>query len=329
MIPKEPIGITSTVPSEIIFAAGRVPVDLNNIFISSDNPASFVAAAESAGFPVNYCAWIKGIYGALKSRPDIRTVIGVSQGDCGNTTALTDLLRHEGYEVIPFAYPAEPDTREMSVELRKLADRLDVSLPEAEAYGAGLAEARTLANTIDLMTWQDNIISGEENHLTLVNSSDFKGDPAVYETDLRKLINEAGKREPFKQEVRLGLAGVPPIVSDLYSKIEQSGARVVYNEVQYAFAMIGGENTLAERYAAYTYPYGAVTRAAKIKQEIARRDIKGLIHYVQSFCYHQLDDIVIRETAGVPVLRLEADKPGPMDARTAVRLEAFVETLVS
>lgn len=323
------IGITSTVPSEIIFASGRVPVDLNNIFISSADPSALVGEAEAAGFPVNYCAWIKGIYGALKSRPDIRKVIGVCQGDCGNTTALTDLLGHEGYEVIPFSYPAEADPRAIAAELEKLASRLGTTMEEAEDYGRRLVPVRGLAKTVDKMTWKDNVVTGEENHLALVNSSDFQGDPDVYADGLKALIAEAGTRAPFSQNVRLGLAGVPPIVSDLYTKIEDAGARIVYNEVQHAFAMTGGEETLAERYAAYTYPYGAVTRAAVIKREIARRGINGLIHYVQSFCYHQLDDIVIREMAGVPVLRLEADKPGPMDGRTAVRLEAFIETLTS
>lgn len=325
----EPIGITSTVPSEIIFASGRVPVDLNNIFITADDPAEMIKTAESSGFPVNYCAWIKGIYGALKSRPEIRTVIGVCQGDCGNTTALTDLLAHEGYEIIPFAYPAEPGRDAIMPELERLANRLGTRLSDAELAGQAMEHVRRLAGKVDRLTWEDNIISGLENHLALVNTSDFRGDPDRYAVELSGLIEEAAARQPIGGKIRLGLAGVPPIISDIYENVSRAGGQIVYNEVQSEFAMTGGEDNLADRYTAYTYPYGAGIRANKIKAEIDRRQINGLIHYVQSFCYHQLDDIVIRETAGVPVLRLEADKPGPMDARTAVRLEAFVETLVS
>lgn len=324
---KGPIGITSTVPAEIIFAAGYTPVDLNNIFISSANPASLIKTAEAAGFPVNYCAWMKGIYGALKKRPDIKTVIGVSQGDCGNTTALTDLLAHEGYEIVPFSYPAENDPAAVAIELERLAARLGTTVAAAEETSKSMAEARRLAKQIDVMTWQDNLISGEENHLSLVNMSDFQGDPLRYADSLARFINEAKNRTARTEPVRLGLAGVPPIISGLYSEIEKAGARVVYNEVQYEFAMAGGEEAMADRYAAYTYPYGAVLRAEKIGEEIQKRGLNGLIHYVQSFCYHQLDDIVIRESAGVPVLRLEADMPGAIDGRTAVRLEAFIETL--
>ncbi|MCP4363728.1 MAG: 2-hydroxyacyl-CoA dehydratase, partial [Planctomycetes bacterium] len=69
MVPKEPspensVGITTTVPIEIIFASGRVPVDLNNIFITDDDPSWLVEKAEGAGLPRNNCAWIKGLHSA-------------------------------------------------------------------------------------------------------------------------------------------------------------------------------------------------------------------------------------------------------------------------
>ena len=54
------IGLTSTIPVEIVFAAGLKPVDLNNVFINSDKAQKLVAQAESAGFAHNICAWIKG-----------------------------------------------------------------------------------------------------------------------------------------------------------------------------------------------------------------------------------------------------------------------------
>jgi len=61
----EKIGITTTVPVEVIYAAGCVPVDLNNIFIASANPQQLVEGAELAGYPRNVCAWIKGIYSVV------------------------------------------------------------------------------------------------------------------------------------------------------------------------------------------------------------------------------------------------------------------------
>lgn len=321
------IGITSTVPVEIIYAAGLTPVDLNNVFVNSDNPYRLVEEAEAAGFPRNYCAWIKGIYAALKHRPDIDTVIGVMQGDCSNTAALKDILINEGREFIPFAYPSDGDERLLSAELDKLSFRLGAKPERAEGMKDTLDQVRGLAHQIDALTWKDATISGSENHAALVNTSDFKGDPESFSHDLSSLLEKAGGRRPRSDHARLAYLGVPPIATDLYETIESLGASVVYNEVQREFSMPHGAATLLEQYAAYTYPYGARKRIAEIKREIVTRRIIGCLHYVQSFCYHQLDDIVIRDSLNVPVLRLEADKPGPLDSRAKMRLEAFIETL--
>ena len=74
------IGITATVPVEIIFAAGLRPVDLNNLFITHENPDSLVSQAEAAGFSYNTCAWIKGIYSTVINN-GINEVIAVTGGD--------------------------------------------------------------------------------------------------------------------------------------------------------------------------------------------------------------------------------------------------------
>jgi benzoyl-CoA reductase/2-hydroxyglutaryl-CoA dehydratase subunit BcrC/BadD/HgdB len=68
-------------------------------------------------------------------------------------------------------------------------------------------------------------------------------------------------------------------------------------------------------------------RIADIREQVALRRIDGLVHYVQSFCFRQIQDMLIRRAVDVPVLTIEADRPGPVDARTLVRIEAFVEML--
>ena len=57
------VGITTTVPVEILLAAGYMPVDLNNLFITDQDPHRLVEIAERFGFPQNCCVWIKGIFG--------------------------------------------------------------------------------------------------------------------------------------------------------------------------------------------------------------------------------------------------------------------------
>jgi len=34
------VGFTTTIPVEIIFAAGKIPVDLNNVFITDEDPSA-------------------------------------------------------------------------------------------------------------------------------------------------------------------------------------------------------------------------------------------------------------------------------------------------
>ena len=62
---RKRIGITATVPAEILLSAGLEPVDLNNLFITSEQPEKLVSGAEAAGFSHGICAWIKGIYSAV------------------------------------------------------------------------------------------------------------------------------------------------------------------------------------------------------------------------------------------------------------------------
>ncbi|RLA77665.1 MAG: 2-hydroxyacyl-CoA dehydratase, partial [Deltaproteobacteria bacterium] len=74
-------------------------------------------------------------------------------------------------------------------------------------------------------------------------------------------------------------------------------------------------------------PYSFFFRLQDIKAEIERRQIDGLIHYVQAFCFRQIQDVLLRREVRVPVLTLEGDRPGPLDARTLLRLESFLEML--
>ncbi len=49
--PDRRIGFTSTIPVEAVLAAGLVPVDLNNAFVTHDGRSDLIEIAERAGFP--------------------------------------------------------------------------------------------------------------------------------------------------------------------------------------------------------------------------------------------------------------------------------------
>ena len=53
----------------------------------------------------------------------------------------------------------------------------------------------------------------------------------------------------------------------------------------------------------------------------------GVIHYVQAFCYRGIDDIVIKRELDLPVLTIEGEKQNRLDARTKLRLDAFIDML--
>lgn len=84
---------------------------------------------------------------------------------------------------------------------------------------------------------------------------------------------------------------------------------------------------IVTQYQLYTYPYGVFGRLEDIQEEIDKRNIDGVIHYVQSFCYRQIEDMIFREKLNVPLLTIEGDKPGKIDARTKLRIDSFVEML--
>jgi len=230
------IGLTATVPVEVLLAAGAVPLDLNNVFIASPDPAALVAEAEQRGFPINCCAWIKGLYAAVR-RLGVRRVIGVAQGDCSNTHALMDVLAAEGVEVIDFSYPYPKDAGALGRAIDSLARRLGTTLPAAGDQRRRLMPLRRTLAEIDRLTWQEGRVTGEENHLWLIGSSDFCGDPAAYARNAEAFLADVRLRPPSPVRHRLGFIGIPPIVSGLYGFLEDLGARVVFNEFQRQFAM--------------------------------------------------------------------------------------------
>jgi len=320
------IGFTTSIPVEIILAAGKVPVDLNNIFIASEQARQLVDVAEDAGYPRTTCGWIKGLY-AVALENDLEAVIAVMQGDCSNTQALMETLQLQNMNIIPFAYPFDRDKENLRGQMDKLMKLFQVDWESVHQVKSDLDRIRSLCREIDLMTWRDNLVSGGENHYYLVSSSDFNGNPRQYEQDLAGFISQARTRQPFQDEVRLAYIGVPPIFIDLYDVLETMGARVVFNEVQRQFSMPFDTNDIVEQYSLYTYPYGAFARLEDIQQQLAQRKVDGIIHYTQTFCFRQIEDMIYRQKLDLPFITLEGDQPGKVDARSRMRLEAFVSML--
>ena len=334
------IGLTTTVPVEVIYAAGDTPVDLNNIFITSPEAMRRVEEAELAGYPRNVCGWIKGLYTTALHNPEIQRIVAVTQGDCSNTHALMETWEVEGIEIIPFAFPYDRDPDILRLQMDKLIETLGTNWKSVNFQKKRLDQVRGLAWEIDRLTWEENRVSGFENHLYLVSCSDFNGDPDRFAREMEEFIQTARVREPFSErvrsgsggkgrELRIGFIGVPPIFPELYDFLEEHGARVVFNEVQRQFSMPFETEDVVEQYRLYTYPYKVFQRIEDIAREAERRQLDGIIHYTQSFCYRQIEDLIIRKKLDYPILTLEGENPTGLDARSKMRLESFLSMLES
>lgn len=323
------IGLTTTVPVEILIAAGYTPVDLNNIFITSNDYLKYIDIAERDGFPKSLCTWTKGIYGACLEN-DIKEIVGVVEGDCSNTKALIDVLQLKGIKVYPFSFPHSHKEEDVQREINEFMHTFNVTIDEVELVRKRLNEIRCLAKKIDELTYIHNKATGFENHLYQVCTSDFNGDIDAFETELKKIICDIKNRNPLIRKLRLGYIGVPPMTPDIYEFVEKFNASFVYNEVQREFAFPRAYKALDifQQYYDYTYPYDTKFRIKELQKQIEERKLDGIIHYTQAFCYRAVEHIVLKEKLEIPILNIEGDKLNYLDARTKLRLEAFLDMLL-
>jgi benzoyl-CoA reductase/2-hydroxyglutaryl-CoA dehydratase subunit BcrC/BadD/HgdB len=318
------IGISTTVPLEPFLASGTVPVDLNNLFITSAVPNEFVEEAQVRGYPRNICTWIKGLYTASA---EVDGVIGVVRGDCSNTESLLETLERDSMEVHPFSFPFNRSREMLIEEIEDLCGFLGCTYDEAESVSGRVEEFRSLAREIDERRWKYLRITAEEAHLAQVSTSDLDSDMNDWERRMSRLIEEEELREPEDDGLKLGYIGVPPIITDIFPRIGSLGGKIIFFEVQRQFTMPSGSNDWIQRYLDYTYPYDISSRVRDIKEQIEERRLEGIIHYVQSFCHKQIDDIIFRKELDIPILAIEWNLPGPLDERTQIRLEAFLDVL--
>lgn len=325
----KPIGITTTVPIEILLTAGYRAVDLNNLFITSKNYLEYIELAERRGFPKSLCAWIKGLYGVCKKN-GIKTIVALEEGDCSNTAVLNQILESDDIKTIAFRYPTSHNRDDLKREIDCFMTELDVDPVEVENRRLELNSVRTLVKEIDLLSYREFKVTGFENHLYQVSCSDFNGDYKKYETELKETIKEIRLRESLEPRIKIGYLGVPPMTGDIYDYIEELGARVIYNEVQreFAFPRANCAKNIYDQYHDYTYVYSTEFRLKEIKRQIELRELDAVIHYTQAFCHKALEDILIKRALDIPVLNIEGDKQNLLDARTKLRIEAFIDMLI-
>lgn len=317
------IGITTTVPLEPFLASGTTPVDLNNSFISTPDPALLVEDAQIHGYPRNICTWIKGIFSAAAA---VDGVVGVVRGDCSNTESLLETLDMKGIPTHPFSYPPDRNRDRLIEEIVSLCDFLGCSFKEAQEQSGRVRALRQLAWKVDELLSLGQV-SASDAHTLMVSCSDLMSHPDLWERMARDVIESSLKIDRPVEGARIGYIGVPPIITDIFDRLEVLGGYIAYMETQRQFTMPFPDEDWVGAYLSYTYPYSITGRVNDIKMAIEKRRLKGIVHYVQSFCHRQIDDIIFRSELGVPILTIEGNIPGAMDERTAIRLEAFLDVL--
>lgn len=322
------IGITTTVPIEVLYTAGLRPVDLNNLFITSENYTNYIETAERRGFPKSSCAWIKGLYGVCREL-DIRNIVALEEGDCSNTGVLNQILKSENIKTYPFRFPSSHKICDVEREINSFIKIFNVELEDVEKTREKLNSIRSLVQEIDVLTYKEYKVDGFENHLVHVSCNDFNGDPDDFRSNIINKISEYKSRESVKPGIKLGYIGVPPMTGDLYSFTESLDARIIYNEVQreFAFPRYREADSIYHQYFDYTYPYSTAYRLEEIKKQIKERELDAVIHYTQAFCHKALEDILIKDNLDIPVLHIEGDKINHLDERTKLRVEAFIDML--
>jgi predicted CoA-substrate-specific enzyme activase len=348
---KNRIGLFSTIPVEIIFAAGAVPVDVNNLFVTHVNPGRLLEIAHEHGFPNTVCAWTRGLFGAVMEE-GISQVVVVPHGDCSMNLAMADRLEAAGVRVYRFHYPLEAldPVSALREEISRLAKELGTDLKAARRIFDEFRPLRQTLRDLDHGLWTADNVPAEQVRVAQLSATDFLGDAEVFKqrltsvgstidhrpsysalptspAGLRRTSRATKDKSTINHPLRVALFGVPGLLSDLVPYLEELGARVVLFETEHAFAMLSDGDSLEEQYSpqGYSYPYGIEVRLKRFLELCRQRSVDRVVYYQQAFCHHNLETRrVLAALAPLPVLALEGDVPGMLTQRDRLRLETFV-----
>ncbi|OGI10345.1 MAG: hypothetical protein A2Y40_01445 [Candidatus Margulisbacteria bacterium GWF2_35_9] len=326
------IAFTTTIPQEYIWASGNIPLDLNNYFITK-TPHDFIKNGEKMGMPRNTCSWIKGLLGAMEEIKDtVSAIIAVTEGDCSNNHSLINLYQYyyPKIDIISFSYPTDKNPEKLQIELDKLGRYFGINHTEVNHTKASLDAIRLKIKQFDTLQSNNHVLPATLIQQKLVASSDFNGNYKQYELEIDAHIKElSGLNNRDQHRLKIGCMGVPTIITDLFDYLEGSfPIDITFFEVEQDFCMYDTNKSILEQYLHFKYPYDIFTRINHIKKEIKSRGLKAIIHYTQSFCHRQIDDILIHKLLGVPVLTIEGEAPDPLDMRTKNRIECFMENII-
>jgi len=301
------------VPPELLYGCGQTPLDLNNAVPTSE--------CVPRG---KLCAWTATWRDALL-RGDLRVdrLVVVAGGDCHNALVDGQRVAARGVPTHYFFYPFDGDEAEMEDQLGQLEAFLGGIVDQAALLR--VADIKDLCVRLDVERCRRRVL-GSRAFDHLIQLCDLGGDPIRFEASVRRALEDLPGEVP---RTRIALVGVPPIYPDFHRVCEGYGLQVVFDELPWEFARVGGRTlrTLARNYAGYTFARDLEHRFGKLEEELGRRRVEGVVHYTQYACHHVLEDDMLRERLDLPVLTVQGDLPRRCPEQERLRLEAFAELL--
>ena len=182
---------------------------------------------------------------------------------------------------------------------------------------------------LDRLTWETGQVSGEENfQLSDLHLPTLASTPRPSNLKVTDFLRAGGERAgPETTRCVWALPASPPSSPTCGTTWKNWKPGWCSTNFPGSSACPIIVPDLAEQYFHYTYPYDVFGRLADLQEAVRTRRLDGLVHYTQSFCFRQMFDQIIRERLNLPVLTIEGDRPSPLDSRTRMRLEAFVDVL--
>lgn len=307
------VGITALVPPELVFGCGHTPFDLNNTVPTSE--------CVPRG---KLCAWTATWRDALL-RGDLRvdSLVVVAGGDCHNALVDGQRVAMKGIPTHYLFYPFDGNEAEMEDHLASLEAFLGGITDQAALNH--VADIKDLCIQLDVARCRRKVLGSRVFH-HLIQICDLGGDIDRFGASVRKALGDRPETVPH---IRIALVGVPPIYPDFHLVCEGFGMQVVFDELPWEFARMGGRTlrTMARNYAGYTFARDLEYRFGKLEEELKRRRVEGVVHYTQYACHHVLEDDMLRERLDLPMLTIQGDLARKCPEQEKLRLEAFAELL--
>jgi benzoyl-CoA reductase/2-hydroxyglutaryl-CoA dehydratase subunit BcrC/BadD/HgdB len=339
------------VPSELVRAAGAIPVSL------CGDAEEAIAPAE-VDLPRNFCPLVKSSYGLAIT--DTCPYFHFSDALIGETTCdgkkkVFELLRSlKPVHVMQLPFDAErPGAREQwRAEIGRISafieevtgNAIDPDVLRDEIRRSN--EMRDLLASVDEQFLADDPPMTWTQMLTVMHTGDFLVEREPYvaklrELDslLRELASEGTGRKP-----RVMVTGTPmsPDTNKVMRIAEESGARVVVHDA------CSGIKCLDRRIDETIDPYDALTdytlgipcacmspnpgRGDLLKRSVERYRVAGVIDTVWQGCHtFNVESVhvgrITRAELGLPYLKIETDYSENDTEQLRTRIEAFVEQL--